>query len=164
MKKLTTFLFLGGALLLFSQALAAQSFGSGELIRAAKMLEQDPFGKDAAAIRGLAVRYVIETNDVSVVVCGGEITNPFLEKKNKNSTELIGQYTIALAAFKLQNPDKKNDENAAQLSALESTLRTYEAMIGVKPKTRFPLMDEYIVKRDKSELKALVDAADCGKK
>src|SRR5215204_3698471 len=82
----------------------AQNFGSSELVKAAKFLEAQPFDKNAEVIRGAAVRYVMETKDVSVLICGGDIVKPFLDKKNKNSTELIGQYTIALAAFKLENP------------------------------------------------------------
>ena len=142
---------------------SAQDFGSSELIKAAKFLEAKPFDKDAGTIRAAAARYVIETKDVSILVCGGEITKPFLDKKNKNSTELIGQYMIAMAAFKLENPSKKDDENATQLAALESVLRTYEVMVREKPKGRHALMDEYLQKREKGELKALVDAANCKK-
>ena len=150
-------------LTVWTVTISAQDFGSSELIKAAKFLEAKPFDKNAEAIRGMAVRYVIETKDVSVIVCGGDVTKPFLDKKNKNSTELIGQYTIALAAFKLENPAKKDDENAAQLAALESVLRTYQTMLQEKPKSKHALMDEYILKRDKGELKALVDGAECGK-
>jgi len=141
----------------------AQNFGSSELVKAAKFLEAQPFDKNAEVIRGAAVRYVMETKDVSVLICGGDIVKPFLDKKNKNSTELIGQYTIALAAFKLENPSRRDDDNAAQVAALESVLRTYEAMLREKPKSKHVLMDEYIQKRDKGELRALVDAADCKK-
>lgn len=135
------------------------------LIKAARFLEAKPLDKDAKGIRGWAVGFVIETDQVSVVVCGGDLMQPLLEKKNKNSTELIGQYTIGMAAFKLENPDKKDDENSAQLAGIESALKAYEAIIAEKPKTRFPAMDDLIVKRDKGELKALVEAANCtGKK
>ncbi len=140
---------------------SAQDFGSTQLIQAAKFLEAKPFDKNAKTMRGMAVRYVIETSDVSVLICGGDITKPFLDEKNKNSTELIGQYTIAMAAFKLENPSRKDDENAAQLAALESVLRTYEAMLREKPKSKHALMDTYIQKRDNGELKALVDGANC---
>lgn len=142
---------------------SAQQFGPQQLIQATKFLQDKPFDKDAATIRGMAVRYVMETKDVTVIVCGGDITKPFLDKKNKNSTELIGQYTIAMAAIKLLNPGL-DDENAVQLAALNSVLKTYEVMIREKPKTRFEPMDEYIQKRDKGELEALVAAAACGKK
>ena len=147
-----------------SMSVSAQQFGPSELIQAAKLLEESPFDKNAEAIRAVAIRYVIETSDVSVTVCGGDITKPFLDKKNKNSTELVGQYTIAMAAFKLKNPTQKDDENAAQLAGLESVLRTYEAMITVRPKTKHAMMDEYLLKRDRGELKTLVEGAACGKK
>ena len=149
---------------IFATGVSAQEFTSEHLVRAAKLLEVSPYDKNAEAIRGAAVRYVIDTKDVSVLICAGDITKPFLEKKNKNSTELVGQYTIALAAFKLENPSQKDDEDAAQLAALESVLRTYENMIKEKPKTKFAPMDNYIQLRDKGELKALVEKAACGKK
>lgn len=134
------------------------------LIKAARFLEEKPFDKDAKDIRGWAVRYIIETDQVSVLICAGELMEPVLNKKNKNSTELIGQYTIGMAAFKLANPDKKSDENAAQLAGIESMLKAYDAMIAEKPKTKFDGMDALIGKRDKGELKAIIDAANCGKK
>ncbi len=151
-------------ILVSASAASAQSFGAEEVVKAARFLEEKPFDKEAKNIRAFGVQYVIETEDVTVVLCGGDVTKHFLDKKNKNSTELIGQYTIAMAAFKLQNPDKKDNENAAQLAGLESVLKTYEAMIAQKPKTKHKGMDEYVQKRNSGELKALVDAADCGKK
>lgn len=141
----------------------AQSFGRSELIKASSMLESDPLGDNAKAIRGLAVRYVIETSDVSVVVCGGEIMAPLLDKKNKNSTELIGQYTIGMAAFKLQNPENK-DENAAQQAGIESALKAYESILQKKPKTKHAGMDDLVAKRNSGELAELVAKANCGKK
>lgn len=164
MTSISRILFLFAAVLVLQVAAAhAQNFGKAELISATASLEADPFSDDAKLLRGLAVRYVIETSDVSVVVCGGDITNALLDKKNKNSTELIGQYTIGMAAFKLQNPTN-NDENAAQLAGLESALKAYEAMIVEKPKTKHSGMDELQSKRNSGTLKALVDKADCGKK
>ncbi len=134
------------------------------LIKAARFLEEKPFDKDAKNIRSWAILYIIETDQVSVVVCGGELMEPILHKKNKNGAELTGQYTIGMAAFKLANPDRKNDENAAQLAGIESMLKAYEAMIAEKPKSKFDGMDTLIAKRDKGELKAIIDAANCGKK
>ena len=134
------------------------------LIKAARFLEAKPFDKDAKEMRGRAVLFIIQTDQVSVTVCGGDLMKPLLDKKNKNGSELIGQYTIGMAAFKLENPDKKNDENAAQLAGIESALKAYEAMVKEKPKTSLAGMDDLIAKRNKGELKGLVDAADCTKK
>jgi len=134
------------------------------LIKAARFLEAKPFDKDAKRIRGWAISYVIQTKDVSVIVCGGDLTKAALEKKNKYGSEFVGQYTIGMAAFKLENPDKKDDENAAQLAGIESMIRAYETMLKEKSNAKFAGMDELVSKRDRGELKAIVDAADCGKK
>lgn len=105
----------------------------------------------------------MQTDDVSVVLCGGDLMAPILNKKNKNSTELIGQYTIGMAAFKLQNPSNTN-ENDAQLAGLESVLKVYEKLVAVKPKTKHDGMESLLAKRNANELKAAVDQADCAKK
>lgn len=156
----------GSALVLVIQftSVKAQTFGKSELIMASKLLEKEPFHKDAKAIRGLAVNYVIETDDVSIVVCGGDLMEALLDKKNKNSTELVAQYTIAMAAFKLEDAEKKDDENAAQLAGVESALRTYDAMIKEKPKTKHAGLEKLIAKRQDGSLAAMVEAAKCGKK
>ncbi len=148
----------------FAQQKATKEEMKDLLIKAARFLEAKPFDKDAEDIRGAAMRYVIETDDVHIIICGGDILAPVLEKKNKYGTELLGQYTIGMAAFKLANPDKKDDENAAQLAGVESMLRAYESIIAEKPKAKFAGIDDLIAKRDKGELKAMVDAANCGKK
>ena len=134
------------------------------LIKAARFLEEKPLDKDAKNIRGWAMLYIIETKDVSVIICGGDLTKAALEKKNKYGSELLGQYTIGMAAFKLENPAGATDENAAQLAGLESMLKSYEVIIKEKPKAKFAGMDDLIKKRDNGELKAAVETADCGKK
>jgi len=134
------------------------------LVKATRFLEEKPLDKDAKKIREWAMFYVIETKDVSVVLCGGDLTKAALEKKNKHGSELLGQYTFGMAVFKLENSTKATDENAAQLAGLESMLKSYEAMVKENPKAKFAGMDDLIKKRDNGELKALVEAADCGKK
>jgi len=166
MKKLYFIFTLSFLLALAAQTGFAQSAEEQRslLIKATKFLEVKPFDEKAKDVRGWAVAYVIQTKDVSVVVCIGDFLKPALEKKNKYGSELIGQYTIAMAAFKLENPDQKDDENAAQLAGVESMLRAYETMLKEKPKAQFAGMDELVAKRNKGELRALVEAAECGKK
>ena len=76
---------------------------SQTLIKAAKLLEERPFDKDAKKIRSWALGWIIETDKVSVKVCSLILK---AEEKYKYSSELMGQYTIGMAAFKLSNPDK----------------------------------------------------------
>jgi hypothetical protein len=73
------------------------------------------------------------------------------------------QFTFGVAVFKLENPDKKNDEGAAQLAGIESMLRTYEAMVKENEKAKNAELDALLIKRTSNELKAVVDAAKCSK-
>ena len=170
MKKLTiifTFCLLG----MLGQAAFAQNKGTLDketFVKAAKILEQDPFIKDAKKYREAMTFYLIETKDVSVVLCGNDLTKPVFDKKYKFSNELFSQTLFGMAVFKLENPNKVNDENAAQLAGLESALRAYEAMVKANPKAKFAAVDELIAKRENDTLakalaKAFVDA-NCGKK
>jgi hypothetical protein len=144
-------------------AAQAQTTKRDQLVKIATTLEQSPFGETAKDDRGWAVRWVIETDEVSVVICSNEYTGAFLDKKNKYGSELLAQYTIGMAAFKIANPNLKDDDDAAQLAGIESALRAYEAMVAAKPKAKFQKMDDLLAKRASGELtKAAVGG--CGKK
>ncbi len=104
------------------------------LIKAARFLEEKPFDKDAKNIRAWALNWVIQTDKVSVRVCSLILSDT--DKKYKYDPELLGQYTIGMAAFKLSNPEKAKDEDAAQLAGIESALKSYEAMVKEQPKAK----------------------------
>jgi hypothetical protein len=151
-------------------ALAAQAGFAQEkvnekemLIKAARFLEEKPFDKDAKDIRSWAFVWSADTKEVTVIVCGGKITEAMLDKKAKYGSELLGQYVIAMTAFKLQNPNN-TDENAAQLAGLESVVKTYETMLKEKPKAKTDMLDALATKKNNGELAQLVKDADCGKK
>src|SRR5215213_8566609 len=132
-------------------------------INNAKLLEKKPFDPQADAVRKQGFLYVSETDEVSVVLCS-ETMKLIPEKKNKFKGELLMQFTFGMAVFKLENPDKKTDEDAAQLAGLESMLRAYQAMIAENEKAKNAELDALLVKRGNGELKTLVEAAACGKK
>jgi hypothetical protein len=151
---------------LTAQSAAAQSQkekARANFINNAKVLEKKPFDPQADAVRKEGFLYVGETNEVTVVMCSGTM-KLIPEKKNKFNGELLMQFTFGMAVYKLENPDKKTDENAAQLAGLESMLRTYEVMVAENEKAKNAELDALLVKRNNGELKALVEAADCGKK
>jgi hypothetical protein len=127
-----------------------------------RLLEKKPFDPNAGAARNWGFKWLIETDDVSVVMCS-DTMKLIPEKKNKYKSELLMQFSFGMAVFKLENPDKKNDENAAQLAGLESMLRTYEAMVAEKPDAKNADLDAMLTKRDNGELKTLVEAAKCKK-
>lgn len=128
-----------------------------------KLLEKKPFDPNADVARQWGFKWVADTDEVTVTLCS-EMLKLIPEKKNKYKSELLMQFTFGTAVFKLENPDKKDDESAAQLAGIESALRTYEVMVAEKEKAKSAGMDELLAKRDNGELKALVEAAKCKSK
>lgn len=128
------------------------------LIKASTFLEEKPFDKQAKNARGWAITWIIETDKVSVMVCSLILG---VEEKYKYSSELISQYTIGMAAFKLANPERAKDEDAAQLAGVESAIRAYEAIVNEKPKNRNAFMDELITRRTNGTLATYVLENNC---
>jgi hypothetical protein len=131
------------------------------IIKAARFLEEKPFDKEAKNIRAWAFTYAAETKDVTVIVCG--LSGPFLDKKVKFGSELLGQYLIGMTAFKVENPSN-TDENAAQFAGIESALKAYETMLKENSKAKAAKIDELLAKRNDGTLAKHVSDADCGKK
>jgi len=129
------------------------------LIKAARFLEQKPLDKKAKDVRSWAVTWIIATDKVTVNVCSLIISG--VDKKYKYSSEVFGQYTIGMAAFKLANPDRVKDEDAAQLAGVESALISYESMIKEQPKARHAFLDDLLAKRGREELAKFVKENNC---
>jgi hypothetical protein len=147
----------------FSVAQSQKEKDRSSFISNAKLLEKKPFDSNASAAREWGFRWLVETDDVSVTLCS-DTMKLIPEKKNKFKAELLMQFSFGMAVFKLENPDKKNDENAANLAGLESMLRTYEVMVAENEKAKNAELDSLLSKRNNGELNSLVEAAACGKK
>ncbi|MGB7200971.1 MAG: hypothetical protein WBD16_01750 [Pyrinomonadaceae bacterium] len=164
MKKLriVTVLFIIGLTAQFSIAQSQKEKDRSSFMSNSKLLEKKPFEPNARAAREWGFRWLVETDDVTVELCS-DTMKLIPEKKNKFKAELLMQFSFGMAVFKLENPAKKNDENAANLAGLESVLRTYEAMVAENEKAKNAELDALLQKRGNGELKALVEAAACGK-
>ena len=123
------------------------------VIAAARALETSPLDKDTAKKAERALRWAIETDEVSLIACGGTFSL-FSDKKNKQASLMTMAYTVGMAAHKIENPTK--DENSVQLAGLETALKTYEMAIKEKPKTKSEQVEALLVKRSNGELAALV--------
>lgn len=113
------------------------------LINSARFLEQNPLHKQAKDVRRRSVEWIIATDKVSVVICPAISRN--LGEKYKYSSEMFGQYTIGMAAYKLANPGK--DENSAQVAGYESALLVYEGLLKEQPKAKHDFLDGLLAKR-----------------
>lgn len=124
-------------------------------VKAARLLESDPFAKDAKKIREWFTVWLIEVPDIEIELCGAYLGPVFGSKKNYDS-EVSGQSMFSSAAFIIEHPDQANDRVAVNLAGVEGALKTYEAILRTKPKARSEYLDNLIVKRDKGELKSYV--------
>ena len=131
------------------------------LIKSAKFLEEKPLDKKAKDVRSWALKWIIATDKVSVTVCSLILSGP---EKYKYNSELLGQYTIGMAAFKLNNSDKAGDDGAAQLAGFQSALLAYEAIVSQEPKAKVQFMDDLLAKRADGSLAQYVAANNCKKK
>lgn len=132
------------------------------VLDAAKAIESNTKSREANAAQSNALKWLIETEEVHLIVCN--TFSLFSDKKNKNASDMTAAYMIGMGAFKLSNPDKADDENAAQLAGLLLALKAYEWDVKDKPKTKFEKIEDLLKKRDAGELEAIINGFDCGKK
>lgn len=126
-------------------------------VRAARLLETDPFNKDAKKVREWLLKWLIEAPDISVEICAGYLPPLYGTKNKNNEANLAMQMTFSSAAFIIENPDKAKDEVAVNLAGLEGTLKMYESILKSKPNAKIDFLDQLIAKRDKGELRAYVE-------
>jgi hypothetical protein len=148
-------------------ALGAQTSFSQEgkdlVFKTKQALETAPTAKETGKMATASMRWMIETDQVTVGMCTG-VFILFADKKNKHSADMTSAYTIGMAAFKLENPAKASDEMAAQIAGLELALKVYEVFVKEKPKTKHDGIEALLVKRSNGELAALVNGIDCAKR
>jgi hypothetical protein len=93
-------------------------------VQVTRKMEVNPLDKDNVKEAEWALKRVIEVTDIHVVVCGG-IVDDLARKKFKYGGDLLRQYTLASAAFVIENPDKANDKVAVNMAAIASALKAY---------------------------------------
>ena len=144
--------------LLLTPALARQKRGPSTAeerataVKGARLLESDPFNKDAKKTRAWFTLWLIQVPDISIEVCPAYL-KPLYDAKGKNySTEIATQMMFSSAAFVIEHPDQAQDRIAVNTAGLEGALKTYESIIKEKPKARWDFLDGLIARRDKGEL------------
>ncbi len=120
-------------------------------VQIARALESDPLGKAAKEQRRWVTLWIIQVPDISVTLCS-HLLGPVLESKKNYSAEIFTQMVPSSAAFIIEHPEEAKDPARVYLAGVEGALRTYEAILKVKPKARWPYLDDLIEKRDKGTL------------
>ena len=124
-------------------------------VRAVRLLETDPFNKDAGSLRAWLTIWLGEVPDIKNPPCA-EYLGPIAGSGEDYATEIFFQMMFSGAAFIIENPAKSNDPAAVNLAGVEGALKAYEAILKAKPTAKFAYLDDLIAKRQKGELKAYV--------
>ena len=127
-------------------------------VKIARLLETDPFHKDAKKMREGLLTWVISVPDIHVELCSAYMPPEKSTDKNYGS-EIFSQTMFASAAFLIEHPDQANDRVATQLAGVEGALKVYETVLTTKPKAKSAFWDGLVEKRNKGELRAFVEEA-----
>ncbi|MDT4966527.1 MAG: hypothetical protein QOJ64_1264 [Acidobacteriota bacterium] len=124
-------------------------------VKIARLLESDPFHKDAKKAREWFTLWLIHVPDISIELCR-DYLGPVLGSKKYYSSEIFVQMMFSSAAFIIEHPDEAKDKTAVNLAGVEGALKAYEAILKTKPKAQWEFLDGLIAKREKGELRAYV--------
>jgi hypothetical protein len=125
-------------------------------VKVARLLESEPFHKDAKKARQWFTVWLIEIPDISVELCGAYL-DPLVGSKKNYSSEIFTQLLFSSAAFIIEHPEQAKDRMAVNQAGLEGALKTYEAIRKEQPKATWEFLDGLIARRDKGELRAYVE-------
>ena len=127
-------------------------------VKVARVLETEPFHKDAKKMREWLLLFLIGVPDIHVELCTAYMPHEKYTDKNYGS-EIFNQTMFSSAAFVIEHPDQANDRVAAHLAGLEGALKVYETILATKPKAKSAFYDGLLEKRSKGELRAFVEEA-----
>ena len=140
-------------LLLASQVLQAmETHGAPEadgakVIRLTSHLENYPLSDTDKSIRKWLLQWLIETKEITVVVC--EILGANFGEELPHNGIYALQMAFGNAAYQIAHPDKRGDMLATQLAAARSSLKAYGSILEEHPEARIPHFDE-LLSKDKS--------------
>lgn len=128
------------------------------VVKVARLLETDPFNKDAKKMREWLLMLLIGVPDIHVELCTAYMPPEKSTDKNYGS-EIFNQTVFSGAAFVIEHPDQASDRIAVHLAGVEGALKVYEAILATKPKAKSQFYDGLLEKRNKAELRAHVEEA-----
>lgn len=127
-----------------------------QAVKIARLLETDPFHKDAKKMRQWFTMWLIEVPDISVELCGSYL-GPVSGSDKNYSGDILTQMAFSSAAFIIEHKDQAGDRIAVNLAGVEGALKIYESILTTKPKAKSEFLDGLVEKRNKGELRAYVE-------
>lgn len=156
---IVTLLFLGGGSVGYAQNKRGPSTPEERkrAVAMATFLETNPLAKEAKDYRGALLVFLTEVPDISVTLCL-DVLGDSKRVKGDYESEVVGQLAFSQAKFVIENPKQAEDDGAVYLAGVEGVLRTWQAIKTVKPKAKFPLLDELLQKQQAGTLAEYVQA------
>jgi hypothetical protein len=124
-------------------------------VKAARLLEVDPFHKDSKKMREWFTLWLIEVPDIHIELCS-DYLGPVAGSNKNYATEIFGQTMFASAAFIIEHPEQASDRVAVNLAGVEGALKVYEAILKTKPKAKWEFLDALLAKRENGEVRSYV--------
>jgi hypothetical protein len=114
-------------------------------------LESRPFDESLDKQGESALKQVSDAHDIHVPLCPS-LLSEFNGMKYAYAHTITRQYMLASAAFIIENPGKARDTKAMNLTAVESVLKTYSAILQQKPEAKAKPLDDLLKKQSQGEL------------
>jgi hypothetical protein len=115
-------------------------------------LESNPLDDSVNKQGEAALKRLSDVHDIHVPLCPA-LLSEFNGMKYTYSHTITRQYMLSSAAFMIENPDKAADTNAMNVAAVESVLKTYQAILQQKPDAKAKALDDLLKKQSQGKLK-----------
>jgi hypothetical protein len=115
-------------------------------------LESSPLDDTVNKQGEAAFKQMSDAHDFHVLLCPAFLTE-FNGMKYTYAHTITRQYMMASGAFQIENPDKAVDGRAIALAAVESVLKTYQAILQQKPDAKAKPLDDLLKKQSQGKLK-----------
>jgi len=109
-------------------------------VQFARDLEADPLGPNAKEERSWITVWLIQIPDITVKFCTA-LLGPRSDPQYSHWSDVSTQMLYSGSAFMIENPKKKNDQQAVYLAGLDGALKSYEALLKREPQARWPFVD-----------------------
>jgi hypothetical protein len=110
-------------------------------------LESNPLDESVSKDGEAALNALGNAHDIHVPLCLA-LLGEFNDPKYKYRHEITRQYMLASGAFLIENPGKAGDD----LTAVESALKVYSAILQQKPDAKWKPFDDLLKKQSQGKL------------
>jgi len=114
-------------------------------------LESAPLDDNVNKQGEAAFKRLSDVHDVHVLLCPA-LLSEFNGMKYAYAHTITRQYMLASGAFQIENPDKAADTKGTDLAAVESVLKTYQAILKQEPDAKAKPLDDLLKKQSQGKL------------